>query len=407
MTASAQARPLSEAGQTRLIGVVATVHGVSHFYHLLLASMFPWLREAFGFSYAELGLLMTVFFVVSGIGQASSGFLVDRIGARPVLIASLFAFILSCLVLATASGYAQLMAGAVLAGLGNSTFHPVDFSILNARIRNERLAKAYALHGVFGSLGWALAPLLLTSVAALADWRAAYIAAMLPALCGLALAVWAWGELEVSPMHAQGGPAGAGAAEPIAVSALLRMPALWFSALYFLSIALALGAIQSFGTESVRLLRDLEPSHTGYLLSLFMVANALGTLAGGYVLRNPDGAERVVTLSFAAAAVCALVIGLLPLSVWMVPVMFCLLGFASGVAGPARDMLVKRATPAGSSGRVYGLVYSALDVGIAIAPSLFGLLMDAGLPVGIWVGVASAYGVLIASANLLGRSTRR
>jgi hypothetical protein len=69
-------------------------------------------------------------------------------------------------------------------------------------------------------------------------------------------------------------------------------------------------------------------------------------------------------------------------------------------------MLVKRATPAGASGRVYGLVYSALDVGISISPAIFGLLMDAGVPAGLWVGIALAYGALILSANLLGRSTR-
>ncbi len=398
MSATAPSLALTEARQSRLIGVVATVHGVSHFYHLILATMFPWLREAFGFSYAELGLLMTLFFVVSGIGQASSGFLVDRIGARPVLVASLLTFALACLVLATASSYAQLVAGALLAGLGNSTFHPVDYSILNARIRNERLPRAYALHGVFGSLGWALAPLLLTTVAGIADWRMAFVAAMLPALCGLWLTAWAWAELEVRPVRSAAGSGRGGPGEPIALAVLLRMPALWFSALYFLASALALGAIQSFGTESARLLFDIEPAHTGYLLSLFMVGSALGTLAGGYALRDPAGAERFVTGSFAAAAASALV--------WSVPAMFGLLGFAAGLAGPARDMLVKRATPAGSSGRVYGLVYSALDVGIAIAPSLFGVLMDAGLPVGIWIGVATAYAVLIVSANLLGRSTR-
>jgi MFS family permease len=407
MAASAEALPLSDRRQTRLIGVVAIVHGVSHFYHLLLAPLFPWLREAYGFSYAELGLLMTVFFVVSGIGQALSGFLVDRVGARPVLLASLVLFMLACLILASATGYPMLLAGAALAGLGNSSFHPVDFSILNARVRTERLGKAYAMHGVFGSLGWALAPVMLTAVAATAGWRVAFLVGMVPALVALALCGLAWQSIDVRPARAVS-PEGAVIQVPaVTLAALLRMPALWFSALYFFSIAIAFGAIQSFGAESVRLLRDIDLAWTGYLLSIFMVGSAAGTLAGGYALTDHSRAERMVTHSFIAGAVLALMTGFVPFPGGMMPVMFALLGIANGLAGPARDILVKRATPPGASGRVYGLVYSALDAGVAVAPALFGLLMDLGLPQALWLGVALAYGVLIAAANLVGRATRR
>ena len=73
----------------RVISLVGVAHAISHFFHLVLASLFPWLKEAFVLSYAELGLLMSVFFIVSGIGQALSGFVVDRIGARIVLFAGL------------------------------------------------------------------------------------------------------------------------------------------------------------------------------------------------------------------------------------------------------------------------------------------------------------------------------
>jgi MFS family permease len=279
MSATASTLPLSDKRQTRLIGVVALVHGVSHFYHLLLAPLFPWLRESFGFSYAELGLLMTVFFVVSGVGQALSGFLVDRVGARPVLIASLILFLSACLVLAFATGYPMLLLGATLAGLGNSTFHPVDFSILNARIRNERLGRAYAMHGVFGSLGWAVAPVLLTAVAQAADWRAAFLIGMIPGAIALGLCTWSWSELDVRPVHARSdGKGGVVGAAPLTIASLLRMPPLWFSAFYFFASAIAFGAIQSFGTESVRLLRDIDLAWAGYLLSIFMVGSAGGTL---------------------------------------------------------------------------------------------------------------------------------
>ena len=73
----------------RTIGLIGLAHGTSHFFHMLLPPLFPWLIGEFGYSYSELGLLVSVFFVVSGVGQALSGFLVDRVGARPVLFFAL------------------------------------------------------------------------------------------------------------------------------------------------------------------------------------------------------------------------------------------------------------------------------------------------------------------------------
>lgn len=74
-------------------------------FHMLLPPLFPWLIGEFGYSYSELGLLVSVFFVVSGVGQALSGFLVDRVGARPVLFLRWPAFATAGLVAGTAQGY--------------------------------------------------------------------------------------------------------------------------------------------------------------------------------------------------------------------------------------------------------------------------------------------------------------
>ena len=79
------------------IGLIALAHGTSHFFHLLLPPLFPFFIREFGLNYSQLGLLVTVFFVISGVGQALSGFVVDRIGARPVLIAALCCFVLAAL----------------------------------------------------------------------------------------------------------------------------------------------------------------------------------------------------------------------------------------------------------------------------------------------------------------------
>jgi FSR family fosmidomycin resistance protein-like MFS transporter len=162
-----------------VIGLVGLAHASSHFGHLLLPLLFPVFMKEFGLSFAELGFLMTVFFVVSGTGQATAGFVVDRIGARPALFGAFGFFIAACLVGANANGYASLMVVAVLAGLGNCTFHPVDFTILNQRVSAPRLGHAFSAHGLTGNLGWALAPVFFAGITALAGWRAAYLGAAL------------------------------------------------------------------------------------------------------------------------------------------------------------------------------------------------------------------------------------
>ena len=79
-----------------IISLVGLAHASSHFAHLLLPLMFPVFMVEFGLSYSELGLLMSTFFVVSGLGQASAGFVVDRLGARPLLFAAIGIFVLAC-----------------------------------------------------------------------------------------------------------------------------------------------------------------------------------------------------------------------------------------------------------------------------------------------------------------------
>ena len=141
------------ASDVRVIGLISLAHGSSHFFHLVLPPMFPWLKDAFVLSYAELGLLMSVFFVVSCIVQAASGFLVDRIGARPVLFAGVGLLALAALTYSQSTSYTMLILGAIIAGCGNGIFHPVDYTLINHKVSPPNLPYAYSMHGVTGYLG--------------------------------------------------------------------------------------------------------------------------------------------------------------------------------------------------------------------------------------------------------------
>lgn len=191
MSSAAHSSPLPVPLQqdATIIGLVGLAHAASHFGHLLLPLMFPVFMLEFGLSYSQVGLLMSTFFVVSGMGQALAGFVVDKVGARPMLFLALGLFVLACAAASQVNGYPALFAVAALAGLGNATFHPVDFTILNQRVSPARLGHAFSVHGLTGNLGWAAAPVFFARVSALYNWRAAYVLAAMMYLCVLLVMV--------------------------------------------------------------------------------------------------------------------------------------------------------------------------------------------------------------------------
>jgi len=89
-----------------------------------------------------------------------------------------------------------------------------------------------------------------------------------------------------------------------------------------------------------------------------------------------------------------------------VPVLFGLMGFVSGLAAPSRDLLIKSATPANASGRVYGVVYAGLDIGQAVSPLMFGWMMDRGHFLSVLLGLALMQGLLVCSALSIQRVRR-
>lgn len=376
----------------RLIGLVSVAHGMSHFSQLLLAPLFPWLKTAFGVSYAELGFLLTIFFVVSCSVQAASGFWVDRYGPRPVLFTGLGLLVLAALGFASSRSYAMLAMFSVLAGLGNGVFHPVDYTLLNRKVAKPRLGHAYSVHGVSGSLGWAFAPALLVPLTMAFSWRIALLVA-----AALVASVWVllWVKrdaLELAPSAPVARQSGDGSFD------FLKIPAVWMCFAFFFFNAGALSVVQSFATESARQLHAVPASLAAVCLSVYMVGSAGGMLIGGFLASNAERCERVVGAAFGAAAMVALAIGFADVPGWAVPVMFGAMGVASGIAGPSRDLLVKRSSPENATGRVYGVVYAGLDIGQAVVPLFVGALMDHHQYRGVWLALALLQGVLIVSA---------
>jgi MFS family permease len=397
-------RPVEPAARRRdlhTISLVGLAHGTSHFFHMLLPPLFPVFSQAFGLSYAELGLLVTLFFAVSGIGQALAGFLVDRVGARPVLFAALGCFVAAAACGAMAQGYGGLLLAAALAGLGNSPFHPVDFTILNHRVSQPRLGHAFAVHGVSGNLGWAIAPVVLLGVTGLTgSWRWALATCALWALAVLALMLWQHEAVDDHVRQRRAATHIAERSEP--ALAFLRLPSVWLCFSFFFFSTCALTAILSFAGPALHKMYDVPLEAASFVVTGYMLCGIVGLLLGGFVAARAARLERTIGICLAAAgALLALVgTGWLPAALAIGVAAFA--GLGTGLAGPSRDMLIKRASPPGATGRVYGTVYSGLDLGFALAAPVFGAVLDGGHPNGVFFGAALALALGVLSASMIG-----
>lgn len=384
------------------IALVSCVHGVSHFFHLLLPPLFPWLMEDFALSFTGIGATVTLFFVVSGIGQAGAGFLVDRFGPARVLAAGIGCFVLAGILLALAADYGTLLAVAALAGLGNSVFHPADFTVLNRQVSPPRLGHAFSIHGLSGNLGWACAPLFMTGIADSAGWRVAGLGAAALALVALGVLVWHRAALGDALPVGQARKA----ADHGTPFGFLRNQAVWLCFLFFLTITTAFGAIQNFATPILQNLYGLSLAAAAVALSAYLAGGAGGILLGGFLAQKGEH-DRLIAGALGLAALCAVLLATTLVPPASVLPLMTAIGFFAGIAGPSRDLLVRRAATArfgqAAFGRIYGFVYSGLDAGLALAPLMFGGLMDNGRFASVLVGIAILQVLAIATALRVGR----
>ncbi|MBD7959568.1 MFS transporter [Comamonas avium] len=406
MTASVIASAAPERRDARTIGLVGLAHGSSHFFHLLLPPLFPWLIAEFDTSYSQLGVMVSLFFIVSGTGQMLAGFLVDKVGAQRVLFAALSSFVVAGLLAAVAQNYAMLLAASFFAGLGNAPFHPVDFTILNKRVTAKNIGHAFSVHGISGNLGWAMAPVFMLGITTwTGSWRIACVCGAVFAATVL-LTMWLnrrW--LDDKAFDAAGANTKAHAAAATSAEspfAYLKLPAVWMCFAFFFFSTVALSAIQNYASTALHLMYDLPLTQTALVVTGFMLCGALGMVGGGFLAQRVQRLEKIIATFLLIAAACLAIVGTGWLPGTAALILASAAGFGHGLAGPSRDMLIKRATPSGATGRVYGTVYSGLDTGFAVAAPIFGWMMDQQMHSQVFFGAALALAVSVLAASAVG-----
>ncbi len=378
------------SADTNLIGAVSAAHFMSHFYMLLLPPLFLFVRDDYGVSFTELGIALAVFNVVSAVFQTPAGFLVDRMSARNVLIVGLLMQVVAFAVVALTNSFWLLVAMFALAGLGNTVYHPADYALLSRHVRSERIGQAYSIHSFAGYAGTAAAPVCMLLMHSLWGWRGAFLAS---ALVSVVIAGWL---LTLRDEPTASATTRQSNGETAAWSLLLSEPILR-NLFFYVLLAIFTGGIANYLVVALHALHGTAVDIGNTVLTAYLTASAIGVLAGGFVAARTTRHVGVAAIGLSVATVLTLIIAFIDLSLVPLFLLMVVGGFFSGAIVPSRDMIVRQSTPPGSFGKVFGFVSTGFNIGGTVAPMIFGMLMDHGSPRMVFIVVAAALLLCIAT----------
>lgn len=363
--------------ENRTIGFISIGHAISHFYMLVLPPLFPVLKAEFDVSWAWLGGILTLSGVAMGVAQIPLGFLVDKIGARPVLFWGFGIMAGATMLSGLADSFALLLVLTVIAGLGNSVFHPADYAILSARIRGERLGRAFSIHLFASYIGWMIAPAVMIALNEVVGWRNALILTGAAGLVFLAVMIR---QRDCIDDRKNVVSRGKDAPAPMTPMEMVRNPPILFFFLFFLLLALGGTGLHSFIVTSLVQLYDADLRTANIALAGFFAAGGIGILIGGYIADRTRRHEDATAVAYVIGAILIAAVAWPAIGVWGAVALLFLGGIFNACVSPSRDIMVRNISPPGQVGAVFGLVTTGFSVGGAIAPALFGWFNDIGHP---------------------------
>jgi MFS family permease len=396
--------------EIRVVGVVSGGHFMSHCYSMMLPPLFPILHLELGVSYTALGLMLSLRSLFFGSMQLPAGILVDRFGARLILVFG-FAIILTCYsLMAMSEAFWLIAAFFIMSGLGDAAIHPADYAIMNGTVSSSRMGRSFSAHIFGGSLGMAMAPAaVLFMIGGLGwTWRQVMFAFVLIGAVVVAGLLTQWRHIQEAapkPLKKQ-------RAEPDdqtastegtvwqSLKAVLTSMPMLFLLLFFSFSSLGTGAFKNFAVAGLVSLHGTSLEAAGGALTGFLAATAFGALVGGFVADRFGRHATAATIALLISAGIAVLVGAVNLHYMVLVFVFTLAGLLQGIIRPARDMMIRAASPKGSIGKAFGFVSSGSAVGGTVAPVLFGALLDIGLPE--WLFYASATFLLVCMLSVLG-----
>ncbi len=376
----------SRTSYIRVVGAVSAAHFVSHYYIILLAPLLPLVRAEYNVTYTEIGLAFAAFNIVTAALQTPAGFLVDRLGARVLLVAGLAIGASAFVIAGIVDSFWVLVTMFALAGIGNTVYHPADYALLSQHVPSDRIGQAFSIHTFAGMMGSAVAPVTLLMMQSLWGWRGAFIGAgaLGFAVAAILLAIRDQGTAPATPAPARA------ASDKTATSwqLLLSAPIL-LNLIFFVLLAMISSGLYNYSVVALGALYGTPATTANTALSANLLWSAIGVLIGGVLVSRTTRHGGVAALGLAAIALFTAVIAEIDFSAWALIVVMSLSGFFSGVIMPSRDMIVREVTPPGSFGKVFGFVTTGFNIGGIISPLIFGAIMDHNSPRMVFLTVAA------------------
>ena len=395
--------------QVRILGLIGAGHMMSHFYSNTLPPLLPLLNSDLGISYTLLGALLSLRGIMSSAMQMPAGVLVDRYGAKMILSIGLAMCATGTIMTAAAVDYWMILLGGIVLGIGNSAFHPADYSILAASMEESFMGRAFSLHSFSGNLGNAIAPAVLITITAVSSWRMSLLVVGIAGFVILAGLLTQWkyisedslpqGRKKKAEKPAEAGDGAAPQSTWEIMRYILTSPAILFLFLYYCMNTLAGGGLRNFAVAGLVESHDTAATVANAAFTAFLVASAAGVLVGGWLADYTRRHEMIAAVGLAISAGVLVLVGAYSLPVIVLVVIFSFAGLTNGMIGPSRDMLIRRASPKGAVGKVFGFVFSGQTIGQAVAPLVFGLMIDSGVPA--WIFYTSAIFTLLCMAVVL------
>ena len=376
----------SRSSYIRVVGAVCAAHFVSHYYIILLAPLLPLVRAAYGVSYTEIGLALAAFNIVTAALQTPAGFLVDRLGARVLLVAGLAigasAFVIAGLV----DSFWVFVAMFAFAGVGNTVYHPADYALLSHHVPSDRIGQAFSFHTFAGMLGSAVAPVTLLMMQSLLGWRGAFIGA---GALGFAVAAILLAIREQTGTQAIRASAKTETGNTAASWQLLLSAPILLNLVFFVLLAMISSGLYNYSVVALGALYGTPATIANTALSGNLLWSAIGVLIGGVLVGRTMRHGWVAAIGLAAMAVFTALIAEIDLGALALVAVMSLSGFFSGIIMPSRDMIVREVTPPGSFGKVFGFVTTGFNIGGIISPLIFGAIMDHNSPRMVFLAVAA------------------
>ena len=380
------------ARSRRTLAACCGAHVLHDGFSDMLYVLFPVWQAAFGLSFAQVGLLKTLYSGSMAALQVPASLLAERVGERVLLALGTLVAAAGFIVSGWTGGFLGLALCLMLSGSGASVQHPLGSALTSRAFDGEKLRAALGTYNFSGDIGKVLLPALCAALLAVLDWHA--VTALMGTL-GLAAALAIWFAVPralpqvVSAANGPDAPAAARNAPDAARGALASPGFISLSAIGVLDSATRMGFLTLL--PFVLIAKGASVTQVGFALSLTFAGGAAGKFVCGLIAARA-GVLRTTILTEVATA--AGIVALLPLSLEASMLLLPAVGIALNGTSSVLYGTVPELVPAARRARAFGVFYTLTIGAGALSPSLYGLLGDA-------IGVPRTFGVIAAVVLLV------